>query len=221
MKSRQDYDSALAAEYALGTLRGAARRRFSRRLPQEPALAAEVSRWQNALAELDRNLTPVQPPEAVWQRIVRSLPADPAARRRVSWPWLGWALAASFAGALVWVQISSSPAPAPQAVAVLSGGQQAGSWVVSLSADRRQLTVQALGTAAIPPQHSLQLWLIPPGEKPQSLGLLAADIRQQQTLAAPELVGQPLLAISLEPQGGSPTGLPTGPVLFSGPVTRL
>ena len=31
----------------------------------------------------------------------------------------------------------------------------------------------------------------------------------------------PALAISLEPAGGSPTGLPTGPVLYSGPVQRL
>ena len=31
----------------------------------------------------------------------------------------------------------------------------------------------------------------------------------------------PALAVSLEPAGGSPTGLPTGPVLYSGPLQKL
>jgi anti-sigma-K factor RskA len=35
------------------------------------------------------------------------------------------------------------------------------------------------------------------------------------------LTNIPALAISLEPKGGSPTGQPTGPILFTGPVIRL
>jgi len=219
MKSRRDYDSALAAEYALGTLRGAARQRFARRLLQEPELAAEVGRWQHALAELDHNVKPVTPPQAVWQRLAHSLPADKTPARSVRWPWLGWALAASFAGALIYTQLT--PPPAPQAVAVLNGSAQQGSWVVSLNPAKDRLTVQAINAAAIQPDRSLQLWLIPPGEKPQSLGLIATSASQQVSIRPVQLASLPTLAISLEPRGGSPTGQPTGPVLFSGKVIQL
>ncbi|MEI2681114.1 anti-sigma factor [Erwinia aphidicola] len=219
MNSRRDYDSALAAEYALGTLRGAARQRFARRLLQEPELAAEVGRWQHALAELDHNVKPVTPPQAVWQRLAHSLPADKTPARSVRWPWLGWALAASFAGALIYTQLT--PPPAPQAVAVLNGSAQQGAWVVSLNAAKDRLTVQAINAAAIQPDRSLQLWLIPPGEKPQSLGLIATSASQQVSIRPVQLASLPTLAISLEPRGGSPTGQPTGPVLFSGKVIRL
>lgn len=219
MNSRRDYDSALAAEYALGTLRGAARQRFARRLLQEPELAAEVGRWQHALAELDHNVKPVTPPQAVWQRLAHSLPADKTPARSVRWPWLGWALAASFAGALIYTQLT--PPPAPQAVAVLNGSAQQGAWVVSLNAAKDRLTVQAINAAAIQPDRSLQLWLIPPGEKPQSLGLIATSASQQVSIRPVQLASLPTLAISLEPRGGSPTGQPTGPVLFSGKVIQL
>ncbi|MEI2627183.1 anti-sigma factor [Erwinia aphidicola] len=219
MNSRRDYDSALAAEYALGTLRGAARQRFARRLLQEPELAAEVGRWQHALAELDHNVKPVTPPQAVWQRLAHSLPADKTPARSVRWPWLGWALAASFAGALIYTQLT--PPPAPQAVAVLNGSAQQGAWVVSLNAAKDRLMVQAINAAAIQPDRSLQLWLIPPGEKPQSLGLIATSASQQVSIRPVQLASLPTLAISLEPRGGSPTGQPTGPVLFSGKVIRL
>lgn len=219
MKSRRDFDSALAAEYALGTLRGAARQRFARRLSQEPELAAEVSRWQNSLSELDQRVTPVIPPEAVWQRIARGLPADKMRMRSVRWPWLGWVLAASFAGALLYNQFTVPPVP--QAVAVLNGDSQQGAWVVSLSPDKKQLTIQAINASAVQPDRSLQLWLIPPGEKPQSLGLIDHADLQQVAVTEIQLARLPTLAISLEPRGGSPTGQPTGPVLYSGKITQL
>ena len=219
MKSRRDFDSALAAEYSLGTLRGAARQRFARRLLQEPELAAEVSRWQNSLAELDQRVVPVPPPEAVWQRIARGLPADKAPASNLRWPWLGWVLAASFAGALLYTQFTVPPAP--QAVAVLNGNNQQGSWVVSLSQDKTQLMVQAVNASAIQSDRSLQLWLIPPGEKPQSLGLVNDSGRQRVAVTELQLARLPTLAISLEPRGGSPTGQPTGPVLYSGQIMPL
>lgn len=217
MKSRRDFDSALAAEYALGTLRGAARQRFAARLLQEPALAAEVSRWQSALAELDRNVAPVTPPEAVWQRISGALPADKTQAPR--WPWLGWVLAASFAGVLLYTQVSAPPPP--QAIAVLNGAHQQGAWVVSLNPDKTALSVQAVNASDAQPDRSLQLWLILPGEKPLSLGVIDASDRRQIAVSEKQLARLPTLAISLEPRGGSPTGQPTGPVLYSGQVTTL
>lgn len=68
MKTTSQYDSALAAEYALGTLRGPARQQFERRLQQEPALQEEVSRWQTMLGHMDHAVQPVVPSADVWQK---------------------------------------------------------------------------------------------------------------------------------------------------------
>lgn len=71
----------LAAEYVLGTLRGAARRRFENLLHGDPALEAQVCRWQEALAVLDQADTPVQPPGRVWRTIQLRLPQSSNADR--------------------------------------------------------------------------------------------------------------------------------------------
>jgi anti-sigma-K factor RskA len=69
-----------------------------------------------------------------------------------------------------------------------------------------------------------ELWLIPADGKPRSLGLLRAD-RAVTITIPPNLMGQivsnAVLAVSLEPLGGSPTGQPTGPVIASGKLTTL
>lgn len=73
-------------------------------------------------------------------------------------------------------------------------------------------------------QHSLELWVIPPGDKPHSLGLVDPD-RPVKVRVPPELLphvsADSVLAISLEPLGGSPTGQPTGPVVANGKLAQL
>jgi anti-sigma-K factor RskA len=69
-----------------------------------------------------------------------------------------------------------------------------------------------------------ELWLIPADGKPRALGLLQAD--HAVTLAMPAALSplatsNSVLAVSLEPQGGSPTGQPTGPVIASGKLENL
>ena len=70
----------------------------------------------------------------------------------------------------------------------------------------------------------MELWLIPEGEKPHSLGLIDPD--KPVTISVPEnllpKVNQSaVLAVSLEPPGGSPTGQPTGPVIANGKLAAL
>ena len=218
MKARSHYDTALAAEYALGTLRGPARRQFERRLQRESALSQEVNRWQTTLGHLDNATQPVTPPDRVWQKIAQSLPAENREQKPFRWHYLGWAMAASFAGALIF-QIVQQP-PELQAIAVLnSSNSQQGSWVVALNRSKGELTIQALNAGNLPADRSFELWLIPAGQKPQSLGLIQASGMTRIALAAERLSAVPTLAVSLEPKGGSPTGQPTGPVMFSGQVS--
>ncbi|MBH2756801.1 anti-sigma factor [Serratia ureilytica] len=70
--------------------------------------------------------------------------------------------------------------------------------------------------AAIPDGKSLELWLIPVGHKPVSIGLVNVKGVSQFYLADADLVKGTTIAISLEPLGGSPSKQPTGPVLYSG-----
>lgn len=98
----------------------------------------------------------------------------------------------------------------------MRGAEQQGQWVVSADKALTQLRVTPLQPVAIGANNSLQLWLIPAGQQPVSLGLLNAQETTQLKLAARDPLKNAVIAVSLEPQGGSPTGQPTGPVLYSG-----
>lgn len=75
-----------------------------------------------------------------------------------------------------------------------------------------------------PEQNSLELWLIPSGDKPHSLGLI--DPGRPVTIKVPKdllthVNDEAVLAVSLEPPGGSPTGQPTGEVIANGKLAAL
>ncbi|EKI0252586.1 anti-sigma factor [Enterobacter asburiae] len=215
MNDAEKRDDMLAAEYALGTLRGGARLQFQKRLADEPGLAARAAYWQNMFSTLDSHLTPVPPPETVWKRIALDLPSTTPLRK--SRPYIGWMTAASLAAVTVIAWYSTrTPELAP--LMVLNDARQHGEWVVSADARREHLSITPLRPNAVAAQHSLQLWLIPDGQAPISLGLLHTAIPTRVTLRNTALTPDATIAISLEPEGGSPTGLPTGPVLYSGKI---
>lgn len=221
MKSRSHYHAALAAEYALGTLRGAARIQFEQKMQEDPELAAEVARWQEAFTQLDNQITPVIPPASVWKRIQHNLALQPArlpapAKRPVR-AYMGWALAAGLAALLLIPRLLVQPeAPMPVAILASSAGTQSGQWVVSADRSTHSLLLTPINAQNIAADRSLELWAIPPGGKPLSLGLLNTQQPTQLALAAKMPDAGFTLAISLEPHGGSPTGQPTGAVLYSG-----
>jgi anti-sigma-K factor RskA len=64
----------------------------------------------------------------------------------------------------------------------------------------------------------LELWAVPGSGAPRSLGLISAS-GATVVSKAQQLKGAAALAVSLEPTGGSPTGAPTGPVLYVGKLT--
>ena len=118
------------------------------------------------------------------------------------------------------------PQPADEAsyVAVLSD-PKTNQPVLVASADQRGtvLRVNTLDPKIHVAGRSLELWALPRGGKPKSLGIVGSANRGSLKLlaAADQALGDvPALAISLEPPGGSPTGQPTGPVLYSGPCVK-
>jgi len=226
---------ALAAEYVLGTLRGPARVRFERLILTDPLLAEAVRRWEEQLIPLAQELPPVAPPARVWQAILKRTgggagSARTAKPRASMWAslglWRGLALG-GLAAAFVLAITLFTPAPErPEGtlVAVLAAQDAKPALIASADRTGRILTVKVLAPVALASDRALELWALPEGGSPRSLGLISAAGVARVALARPAdevLRNVPALAVSLEPRGGSPTGLPTGPVLFSGPVQQL
>jgi len=217
----------LAAEYSLGTLRGGARRRFEALLPAHPALRAATARWQQRLAPLDSPVAAVKVPRRVWRKIERQLFAAPGTPPRW-WQRVGlWRATSALAGSLVLglgvmavklqTQLPGDPSPLVIVLAAnaeVSQGQRA-SFVASVSADGRALVVKPLQGLTPDARRALELWAIPPQGAPRSLGLLSAA-GTAKVLRAALLQDTAAFAVSVEPPGGSPTGVPTGPVVSLG-----
>jgi anti-sigma-K factor RskA len=221
MSESQDRDL-LAAEYVLGTLEGEEAGEAARLLDSDVAFAASVRQWEARLAPLAAGVTPVAPPEEVWTRIAASTGATtgeviPLAFRRRLRVWQGGAALALAVAASLAAFIVLRPAP-PARVAVLapiSGGVP-----VLLATEQAGgvLVIQPSGAIAVPSDRDLELWALAKGEtRPRSLGVLPASGRRLVAALAPDTQ----LLVSLEPQGGSPTGQPTGPVLYGGTIAAV
>ena len=214
---------ALAADYAIGLMSAAARRRFEQLLLDDAALRAELAQWQESLASLTDTL-PEQPvPDRVWQGItariepqVLHVPEKPP-----FWNWLRVTAALCSIVILVFLGSLYNRDDARYRATLLSADAQP---ALKVEAHDDYLQVEPLTLAAVDPQRSLELWAVPADGKPISLGVIPAGGKGKVELSAAQkaLIGQPIaLAVSLEPKGGSPTGQPTGPVLYQGALALL
>lgn len=230
--SRAPLADRLAAEYVLGTLRGPARRRFDTLLPAHPALRAAVARWQDALVPLAASVKPVAPSPRVWQGIENRLFAErraandaPSVPKRWWQSVLPWRAATGFAtaAALVMGIALTLPKPAqPPVLVVLAPSDAAAGaalqnarFVASVSADGRGLVLRPIETLSPGPQRALELWAVPGKGAPRSLGLVAGE-GATKVIRTELLRDTAAFAISVEPEGGSPTGAPTGPIISVG-----
>lgn len=219
---------ALAAQYVTGTLRGGARRRFEALLGGHPALRAAVADWQDRLLPLTGVLAPEPPPPQTWARIQQRLWPEPAVAAVPWWRGLAFWRAASglatVAALSLGLLLGNPPGTQPPVVVVLqsTGGDPAvaGSVVASFSADGRAAVARPLARVALQTDRALELWWAPVQGKPRSLGLIKSDgvtvLRAGQLPGGLKGSGIDYLAVSVEPPGGSPTGQPTGPVVFYG-----
>jgi anti-sigma-K factor RskA len=214
---------ALCAEYLVGTLRGAARRRFERALREEPRAALRLRHWQQAFLPPYSTVIEAQPSAKVWNRLERELGLS---RYRAPWYrrtalWRGWALAATLALMLaVGVQLwRAEERVTPVQIAELVGKEPSARVTAALYPDRRTLELRAARPVIAGPAQSYELWLLPAeGGAPVSLAVLGSlDARFQLAASHGErLRAGARLAVSVEPAGGSPTGAPTGPVILVG-----
>ena len=217
---------ALSGEYLLGTLRGAARRRYERALRDEPRVAQRLKYWQGVFTPRYSTMIEVQPSAQSWARLERTLGL---ARYRTPWyrstAFLGAWAAASTAALVLGVALQVMR-PAPQItptveIARLAGKSGEPVVIAALTPDQSMLELRAVRAVLAGPAQSYELWLIPAeGGNPISLAVLGSlDARFAVPPAqAGRLRAGAKLAVSLEPAGGSPTGAPTGPVLWAGDI---
>jgi anti-sigma-K factor RskA len=130
------------------------------------------------------------------------------------------AIAASAASAAlaVYIAVSAGRAPAPTVVAVLAAPGGEPGWVAVTGPKPGEISVSAVAPKLESGPHAFELWGIA-GGAPRALGLLPQRPGSALGLRASALPPPGgVLGVSLEPPGGSATGLPTGPVLYQGKV---
>jgi anti-sigma-K factor RskA len=249
-RGKPDLEDRLAAEYVLGTLRFAARRRFQAWMRDDAALRITVTDWEERLTPMAASVPDVAPPARVWSAIEKRIAGSPRVTAPAAPPAVGWWDSLNFwrnlglvttgcALALVVGNMIRSPqiiereverivvrevessTMQPSYIAMLEN--ETGEPVFMAYAARKsdELWVKSMALAPLERGRVYELWGIPPqpGMPPKSLGLVPAAEKGTIKLAAvadQSLADFPRLAISLEPTGGSRTGLPTGPIMYKG-----
>lgn len=220
-------DKALAGEYALGLLEGEDLAAAERRLETDAAFAREIEAWRARFAAFDDATPPQAVGDTLWRKIETGVPARvapaPARPRLRFWNSVP-ALRASVYGLAALVLVlgiglgfaTQMALRQPVMVAVLLDGNRAGA-VVHTFADGRSVLLP-LTAINVPEGRALEVWTLPSRERgPVSVGLM--NQARTLTLSLKDLPmprADQLFEITLEPATGSPTGRPTGPVLFKG-----
>jgi anti-sigma-K factor RskA len=231
-------DDVLAGELVLGVLNAQQRAAAQIRAESDAQFARRVSSWERRLAPWLGDAPPVAAPAHVWLQI----------RSRLGWPssdarpglwhslafWRGAAILASLAAVLaIWAgrpQLQQPPVavvvppaaePAAKLVTTLAHDDGSTAWLASVDPAHGTVLMVPVPHAADPQGRVPELWLIPSGKAPRSLGLVS--IEKSHTVKVPQDVVTALgagsvLAITLEPPGGAPAGAPTGPIIAKGAI---
>ena len=215
----------LAAEYVLGTLTGGARRRIDRLMTDRADVRFAVWRWERHLNGFVTGLRPQKPRRHVWKNIHDRLNLSQTAKSTFTQRWRGLWVALPTAVAAAWLAIALLPAPTAERMAVFADQNAEALWVIATDLDERLLQIQAINAPTPTGNTSFELWILRANLPPLSLGLLPVVPGSIETQISAQLVAaltaSARLAISLEPAGGSPTGLPTGPVLYQASLVTI
>lgn len=230
-------DEALAAEHALGVLSREEAAACEARAAAEPAFAALVADWRARLAPLAQTVSETPAPEGLWPRIERLTPANDDGRRPkglMFWRLaaIGGLLATAASLALTVqvmqrppvVMIQGRPAMSPLMSASLSEPAGKPMFVCAYDPERKALMVTSLYAPGADPGRVHELWLIPADGKPRSLGFVAPGSSSAMPMAetmAPMVKAGAMLAVSVEPMGGSTRGGPSGPIAAQGKLENV
>lgn len=235
-------DDLRAGEYVLGVLDATTRRAVQARIASDPVFAARVEDWERHFSAWLGRVDAATPSQHVWAGI----------RRRLGWPavqsikpgvwnnvsfWRGAAALAAAAGiaavafGLHQANLPGPPSPplaseeqAARPVTVLARDDGSTGWIASLDARSGRLVIVPVPSALDSSGRVNELWIIPAGGAPLSLGMVSHD--KTHSIAVPEalraaIVSGSLLAVTLEPQSGIPHAQPTGPIVAKGQIQAI
>lgn len=225
-KLTDDAREQLAAAYVIGLLKGPARKRFERWMLESFELRQEVWFWERQLFELPVVQPLETPGKKVWENIETRLGWKAAKKTQSSW-WLGFlgasALSIILAVTLV-VQTFQPTSPSLERIAVIQDQEATPLWTIAFNYDTGDLTLKAERIQKTNGKD-YELWLLSEGTAPVSAGILPLDESELRLKLTPDqlksLQAGYHLAVSLEPEGGSQTGQPTGPVLYQSKLVQL
>lgn len=222
---------ALAGEYVLGTLTAEQRRRLEQRLEQDEPLQAAVAQWEERLHPLTGLAEAQTPSPRLWPRVERSLDAlsrvravaEPARWWQRLGLWRGLTATSLAMSLLLAAVVVYRPLPEPRYIVVLAAPEdRAPGWLVQ-ARDPSEIQLIPLAAVEVPADRVLELWT--KGDdwnRPVSLGLVEPGQRLRVPLdALPPLAPNQLFELTLEQAGGSPTGLPTGPIQYIGRMVEI
>jgi anti-sigma-K factor RskA len=206
-----DEDDVLAGEYVLGVLSLSERLSIEARMKVDTNFSRRIAQWENDLGAVNDGYADLKPPNLYPKIEARLFPKPPKVK---DFSWFQFLLGSTAAAAIALSVFLTLPNP------------QGVSLVATLRADAQPLVFAARfdGQALILSQTAgpvpaadkvYQLWLIDGDAAPVSLGLIRGRVVRRPVAGLSDGM---ILAVSLEPSGGSPTGAPTGPVLVTGVV---
>ncbi len=228
-------DEVLAGELVLGVLPAQERRRAQARAESEPQFAAQVAAWERRFAPWLAEVAPVAAPAQLWPRIRARLGWQTDGARAGLWQslllWRSVAALAAVAAVALWVTRTPVPAPPtpalPEAavakpVTTLARADGTPGWLASVDSARGTVLMVPVPSAPDAQGRVAELWIIPAGKAPRSLGQVS--ITRSHTVAVPAadraaLVPGSVLAVTLEPPAGIPHAAPSGPVIAKGALT--
>lgn len=216
-----------AAEYVLGFQDAAEREAVRREMETNAELRSAVARWEERLFPLARTVQAETPSADLLARIKAGLPPRAAEAvvvelRRSVRRWrvgalMSGALAASlvvFSGVRLWTDAQK---PVGSYVAAVNRGGDAPALIVRVDLASGRVFVRPVAPE-VPAGKSLELWYIAAGAQPRSMGLVGSG---PENLAIPGgALEKAKFAVTVEPSGGSPTGAPTGPIVYAGDLVR-
>jgi anti-sigma-K factor RskA len=226
----------MAGEYVLGVLDDVSRAQAQSRIQTDPAFAELVESWERHLLPLHENIAAVAVPARLLEGVRRRLGWQAQGQRESLWQSLGFwrgvsALAASVALiALIFGRgpmSNTSPADESQlarTVTTLAHDDGTPGWLASVDVNKGAVLMVPVPAGADVQGRVPELWIIVPGQPARSLGLVS--INKSHTVTVPSalrraLMDGSILAITLEPPGGAPAGVATGPIVAKGTITNL
>ena len=231
----------LTDRYVLGTMSRRARRRFDQLFDRHAEVRASVYRLEDLLLPTVWNLPDVRPSELVWQRIARDLgfgrTSTQPQRRGLAWPLIAAAMGvAAIASSIGWWRAFNQPpdtiietvvqtetVTVEPEVAVINDENGNALWIALVYPGLQRVDIDVTTAPEAQAANDYQLWILAGDGTPSSMGLLPQTGEVSLTLDPPAIAALgtgDTLAVSLEPLGGSPQPVPTGPVLYTAPLLR-